>query len=222
VVPLSDLASGWSAFGIAASDAVVVEEIAKAMTYPFDTAVMNDLWAALEAKVRGAMRQQGIEDDQLEWERQADIRYSQQINQLAVVARGGSYDEHVATALVESFEREYERLFGKDSGYADAGFALTAMRVRARARVSEFALAPQARSDGGGVDGVEPKGERNVIWYEHGLEPERTPIFNGDEFRSGSTVDGPTIIEYADTTLVLRRGDRATVDSFGSVVIDLT
>jgi N-methylhydantoinase A len=221
VVPLSDLASGWSAFGIASSDAVVVEEMAKAMTYPFDTAMMNDLWEALEAKVRGAMRQQGIEDDQLEWEREADIRYSQQINQLAVVAPSGSYDEHVATALVESFEREYEQLFGKDSGYADAGFALTAMRVRARARVSEFALAPQAGSNGG-VDGVEPKGERNVIWYEHGLEPERTPIFNGDKFRSGSTVHGPAIIEYVDTTLVLRRGDRATVDSFGSVLIDLT
>jgi N-methylhydantoinase A len=222
VIPLSDLASGWSAFGIASSDAVVVEELANAMTYPFDAAVMNELWEALEAKIRRAMSRQGIQGDQLHWEREVDIRYTQQINQVAVVAPGGSYDEHVAATLVESFEREYERLFGQDSGYADAGFALTAMRVRARAPVSDFALTPQAGPNGSFARGIEPKGERDVIWYERGLEPESSPIYDGDEFRAGSKIDGPAIVEYIDTTLVLRRGDRASVDNFGSVVIDLT
>ncbi len=222
VVPLSDLAAGWSAFGVASSDAVVVEELPKAITYPFDTAEMNATWKQLETKVRSAMKQQGIAADQLDWERQADIRYTQQINQVAVVAPQGSYDAGATQTLVETFEREYERLFGQGSGYADAGFALTAMRVRASARVSDFSLAPDGGSDGSVDAQLSPKGERDVIWYERGLEPEATPIYDGEQFRAGASLEGPAIVEYVDTTLVLRHGDRATVDSFGSVVIDVT
>lgn len=222
VVPLSDLASGWSAFGVASSDAVVVEEVAKAMTHPFDAGDMNQSWQTLEAKVQRAMEQQGIAAAQLEWEREADIRYTQQINQVAVLAPPGEYDQHVTATLVESFEREYQRLFGADSGYADAGFALTAMRVRARARVSDFTLASRSGATEDGTSGIEPTGERDVIWYERGLEPHRTPIFRGEDFGPGATVIGPAVIEYVDTTLVLRHGDRATVDGFGSVVIEVT
>jgi N-methylhydantoinase A len=168
------------------------------------------------------MKQQGIAADQLDWERQADIRYTQQINQVAVVAPQGSYDAGATQTLVETFEREYERLFGQGSGYADAGFALTAMRVRASARVSDFSLAPDGGSDGSVGAQLSPKGERDVIWYERGLEPEATPIYDGEQFRAGASLEGPAIVEYVDTTLVLRHGDRATVDSFGSVVIDVT
>jgi N-methylhydantoinase A len=96
------------------------------------------------------------------------------------------------------------------------------MRVRARARVSDFGLAPQAGSSGQVSGGIEPKGERGVIWYEHGLSPDPTPIYDGEQFHPGSSIEGPAIVEYVDTTLVLRRGDRASVDKFGSVVIDVT
>lgn len=222
VVPMSDLASGWSAFGVASSDAVVVEELPKAMTYPFDLADVNESWETLEGKVREAMEQQGISAKDLDLEREADIRYTQQINQVAVAAPGGSYDEALSQTLVESFEQEYERLFGRGSGYADAGFALTAMRVKARARVSEFSLTPQGGSNGSVSKGMDPKGERDVIWYEHGLEPKRTPVYEGALFRTGTAVEGPAVVEYADTTLVLRDGDRATVDQIGSVIVDVT
>jgi N-methylhydantoinase A len=221
VVPLSDLAAGWSAFGVASSEAVVVEEVAKALTYPFDPDEMNTEWASLEEKVRAAMIGQGIGAETLEWERLADIRYSQQINQVAVVAPPGAYTPVVAQALVDSFEREYERLFGTGSGYAAAGFALTAMRVRARASVSDFHIARRDGTNGAGNRALAPKGKRDVIWYERSLTPEPTPIYDGAAFAHGMRVDGPGIVEFQDTTLVLRYGDHATVDAFGSVIVDV-
>jgi N-methylhydantoinase A len=221
VVPLSDLAAGWSAFGVASSEAVVVEELAKALTHPFDPEEMNADWATLEEKVRGAMSEQGISADALEWERLADIRYSQQINQVAVVAPGGEYSPAVAQELVDSFEREYERLFGADSGYAAAGFALTAMRVRARASVSDFRIAKRERDGESGGQALAPKGERDVIFYERSLTAEATPIYDGGAFAHGMRVDGPGIVEFQDTTLVVRHGDHATVDAFGSVIVEV-
>ncbi|MGE4425222.1 MAG: hydantoinase/oxoprolinase family protein [Solirubrobacteraceae bacterium] len=219
VVPLSDLASGWSAFGIASSDVVVVEEVAQAMTHPFDPDELNASWSELEEKVRAVMVGQGVGVDALEWERIADMRYTHQINQVAVTAPDGVYDRAVADRLVGLFENEYQRLFGRDSGYSEAGFALTGLRVRARARVSDTGLA--AREDVGVEAPLAPKGHRGVIWYERGLERQETPIYDGNAFVPGSFVEGPGIVEYVDTTLVLRAGDRAHVDALGSVVIDV-
>lgn len=219
VVPLGDLAAGWSAFGIASSDAVVIEERAKTLVYPFDPAEMNEAWATLEAQVRDSMAEQGIDVSALELERVAEIRYSQQINQVAVNAPGGDYDSGVVDELIGRFESEYERLFGAGSGYAAAGFVLTSMRVRAQARLGDFELS--AAAGGGAAGAAEPKGERDLIWYERSLDPAPTPIYDGAAFGGGQAISGPAIVEYVDTTLVLRDGDRAAVDPLGSIVIDL-
>lgn len=220
IVPLSDLASGWSAFGIASADAIIVEETAKAIKHPFGADELNEAWSALEGKVREAMQDQGIGGDRITMEREADMRYTQQVNQVAVLAPDGDYSEESTEELVAAFEREYERLFGADSGFAGAGYAVTGMRVRGRARISDFSLATKpTNGNGSGPTTVEPKGERGVIWYEHGLERRSTPLYDGATFTPGSTIAGPAIVEYVDTTLVLREGDTAQVDAFGTVVI---
>jgi N-methylhydantoinase A len=138
-----------------------------------------------------------------------------------VVAPDGDYTAAVAQALIDSFEQEYERLFGAGSGYAAAGFALTAMRVRARATVSDFRIARRGATNGAVDHPLAPKGTRDVIWYERSLTPEPTPIYDGAAFAHGLRVTGPGIVEFQDTTLVLRHGDHATVDAFGSVIVDV-
>ena len=222
VVPLSDLASGWSAFGIASADAIIVEESAKGMKYPFAPEELNETWQALEDRVRSAMAGQGIDTGRVELEREADMRYTQQVNQVGVLAPTGVYDEATTEELVQAFEREYERLFGQDSGFSGAGYAVTGMRVRGRARISDFALSAKDGANGHGGASIEPKGERPVIWYEQGPEPRPTPLYDGAQFQPGASISGPAIVEYVDTTLVLRQGDVATVDSFGTIVIDVT
>src|SRR5262249_43885194 len=116
----------------------------------------------------------------------------------------------------ETFEREYERLFGAGSGYADAGLLLTAARVRARAQVSDFDL---SRKEGGEGPTPAKKAEREVIWYDRGLEREATPVYDGDGFLPGMRVEGPAIVEFTDTTLVLRHEQSASADEFGSIRI---
>jgi N-methylhydantoinase A len=219
IMPLSDLAAGWSAFGVASSDAVVVEEAPKTLAHPFDPGAMNELWSALEDTALKRIEVQGIGREQVELERFADIRYSLQVNQVPVKAPPGVYSGEEVATLARTFESEYERLFGHGSGYADAGLLLTAMRVRARARVTDFTLSRKGAAAG---DQAPPqKGERGVIWYERGLEREPTPIYDGDRFGPGMRVTGPAIVEFTDTTLVLRHGQAAKVDEFGSVAISV-
>jgi N-methylhydantoinase A len=219
IVPLSDLAAGWSAFGVASSEAVVVEEAPRTLPYPFDADALNEVWAGLDETALSRMEAQGISSDQIGWERFADIRYSLQVNQVPVKAPLGHYGEEEVATLGNTFEQEYERLFGQGSGYADAGLLVTALRVRARARISDFQISPRANGDA--PEEPRQKGTRGVIWYERGLDREVTPIYDGDGFHPGMEVAGPAIVEFTDTTLVIRHGQRAQVDRLGSVVLSI-
>jgi N-methylhydantoinase A len=220
VVPLGDLASGWSAFGVAASDALVVQEAPIVLAAPFDHALMNAAWRELERGVTRQLEQQGIAGEGVVWERAVDIRYGLQVSELTIPAPPGTYDAATVASLVESFEQEYERLFGQGSGYAAAGFTLTSMRVSARARISEIELgAAHGVAAGDGHPSARP--ERAVIWYERGLEPTPTPVIDGAAMSHTGALRGPAIVEFVDTTLVLRHEQTAVVDPLGSIVIEV-
>jgi N-methylhydantoinase A len=218
VVPLGDLASGWSAFGIASADVVVSAEAALSLVHPFDLATVNDSWEAVRAQVATAMAEQGIADEELTWEFEADMRYSMQVNQIPVRTGQGPYDEGTIEGLIVSFEQEYERLFGPGSGYGAAGYALDGVRVRARAQGGRSSTPESA--GGGAASAPEPISSRAVTFYESATEPSETPIYSGADLVPGASLAGPAVVEFDDTTLVLRTGDVATVDALGSVLID--
>jgi N-methylhydantoinase A len=218
VVPLSNFAAGWSAFGIASSDVVVVKEISVGLKHPFDPELLNAHWQALEEAVREEMRRQDIPEPAIQIHRSVEMRYAMQVNEVEVDAADGVYDDAAVAALITDFESEYERLYGKGSGYADAGFAMTGLRVLGSASMSDFEIAGSDRQASGAPT---EKGRRPVLWDEGGVRPTATPVYDGTTFLPGMEVDGPAIVEYPDTTIVLRGGDVASLDGQGSVLVDL-
>lgn len=219
IIPLSNFAAGWSAFGIAAADALVVQETAVGMTSPFNHDLLNEHWSALEEIVTDRLVEQGVSRQLIKIERFADMRYSMQVNQIEVKAPAGVYDTMTVKELVSQFEQDYERLFGKGSGYAAAGIALTALRLKGSAKLSGLRFDEINSGDVG--TGPADKGSRAVIWYERGLEPEMTAVYAGQMLKAGERIVGPAIIEYPDTTIILRLGNAAHIDEIGCVVIDI-
>ncbi|MDE2301415.1 MAG: hydantoinase/oxoprolinase family protein [Sphingomonadales bacterium] len=220
VVPMSNLAAGWSAFGIAASDALVTEQSAIGLASPFDPEELNRRWPVLEARVKAKLVQQGVPAEAIELRRFAELRYALQINEVAVPAEGGQYDTRSVDRLVATFEREYERLYGKGSGYAAAGFTLTGLQVHGSARLSELQLGAVIHQSPAGGDGA-AKAPRDVTWYGHGDKPASTAVYAGARLGAGASVAGPAIIEFPDTTVVVPHDCAARIDPTGSVVINL-
>jgi len=216
VVPLSDLASGWSAFGVAGSEALVIEQVAVALIAPFDVSDLNGHWAALERAVRGRMVSQGIDPARILFTRIADMRYPLQVNQVPVFAPGGEYDDDATGQLIDAYEREYARLFGEGTGYAEAGYAITGLRVEGRAAISEFRL---ARAPSGGPM-PSPSATRRVTFVDGpDIRTETTSVFVGSALPVGGSVDGPALLEYPNTSVVVPHGASAVVDGFGSLVL---
>ena len=217
-VPLSNLAAGWSAFGIAASDALVTESAAMGLASPFDPALINTRFRELEARVFDKLELQGVSRSSVQLQHFAELRYSAQINQVAVKVPGGNYDVSTVGKMVTAFEQEYERLYGVGSGYAAAGFQLTGLQVHGRAKLSSLqveALETPVRGSSA------LKGTRDVIWYGRSSAPESTPVYDGPSLHEGSVTLGPAILEYPDTTIIVQHETVATIHRTGSVVIDI-
>lgn len=220
VVPLSNLAAGWSAFGIAASDALVTAPCGIGLSSPFDPERINDRWRVLEAQVYERLIAQGVPRDAVELEHHAELKYALQVNEVDVVVEGGSYDADSVGRMVSAFEQEYERLFGKGSGYAAAGFTLTGLQVHGRAKLSGVRFDAIDSGDKG-ADAEALKGCRDVIWYAKGGAIASTPIYTGPALAVNSEISGPAIIEYPDTTIIVEHDATAKIHPSGSVVITL-
>ena len=121
--------------------------------------------------------------------------------------------------MLEQFERDYEQLYGEGTGYAAAGFSVAGVRVRASAAVSDFSMTSAESSATSSA--ATPVATRSVLFPASGNKRVEAGIYRGAELVDGSTVTGPAIIEYPNTTAVLHDGDVASVDALGNLIISI-
>jgi N-methylhydantoinase A len=187
------------------------------MQAPFDAATVAGVIDELEEQARTEMAAQGLDPAELTLKRSADLRYGLQVFEVeAPLPDGDLAGEEPMEKIVEAFESAYADRYGAGSGYAEAGVLLTALRVEARGVTARPALEAVTRH--GGRDDAET--ERDVYWWEL-RERLATPIYAGGALTAGRSLDGPAVIEYPDTTAVVRPGQRAEVDALGSLVIHM-
>ena len=217
LIPLSNLASGWSAFGVASAEALVVEEMSVSMREPFPISELAAHWRTLEERVASRLERQGVPASDVRLKRLVDMRYTLQVNQVQIAAPPGIYDKQSIVEMIDEFEREYARLFGEGTGYAKAGYALTLLRVEGRAVISDFSLTVHPIAG----RAPSPRETRPVMFLDTGVELERTPIYDGTLIGSGQRIDGPSIIEYPHTSVVVPGDCWAQPDALGSVVVTL-
>src|SRR6185503_8429211 len=79
VVPLGAAASGFSAFGLAASDVIVTAEQSDPAQFPLDPAAVGEVYDRLTRQARGALERQGVDYAAVELRREFDARYTTQM-----------------------------------------------------------------------------------------------------------------------------------------------
>jgi N-methylhydantoinase A len=214
VVPLGDLASTWSALGVMSSDVLHVYEKAQLMSAPFDEAALNAVFGELEERARAQLAEEGFAGDRVEIRRFADMKFNLQIHQVEVPVPDGDLSAEQAEAQVGRFVERYEQVYGAGSAFTGAGVQAGVFRVSARGKVRTPALVQRP------PDGRPPSpGTRDVHWEGEGFRP--TDIHRGEDLGPGAVIEGPAIVEMAETTIVVPPGDTGTVDPYGSFVITI-
>ena len=220
VVPLGTTASVWSALGVVSSDVLYVYERSATMAAPWGSEVVERHFVLLEEQAREALGRAGFEPNEVVLRRTADVRYQLQIHNVEVPLRPGPVTADSLDRLSADFEKRYETLFGKGTGYSQAGFELSTLRIRATGTTPKPTIVDAGDAPARRAGPELRKPSRPVWWHELGGLRD-TAIYDGDRFAVGHAVEGPGVLEMAETTVVVRPGQVAQVDRFGNIVIDL-
>ncbi|MEZ5076758.1 MAG: hydantoinase/oxoprolinase family protein [Solirubrobacterales bacterium] len=217
VVPVGDLASVWSAYGIGLEGYGRTYELPAYMRAPFDRETIAAGVEELERVAREDADRSGIAWDSLLSTRSADLKYALQVYDVEAEVPAGAIGEAAPQEIVDNFERNYARRFGEGVGYPEGGVDMTALRLHVEPADSYRAQAAAGAEEGGSA---EPVGSREVYWPEHG-ETAATPVYAGGGLPAGTRLTGPAVLDFPDTTVVLRPGVDLVVEPGGNLTMEM-
>jgi N-methylhydantoinase A len=217
IFPLGNIASAFSAFGLAVSDLTAVTQISDLALAPFDPETVNRHFAALEEEAVAGLAGGGVRPDDVQIQRILELRYKGQVHQVDTHLTPGRLGAAELERVIDDFERRYESLYGRGSGFRQAGVELVTYRVLASARVQDPEI--ESQPEGDPDPGAARVGSESLYWRELGAEAE-TGIYGGG-IRSGMRFEGPAVVRLEATTALVHPGQQARVDGYGNIRISL-
>lgn len=215
IVPLGNVASVFSAFGIGSSPVRHVDEVTAPLTEPFDAEELRGRFAPLIEAVREKLEGSGFGDDQLRIERFADMKFRGQFYELELSLGD---DERILAGedLARAFHHRYDQVYGKGAGLRDAGVEIVNLRVVGEGYPDGLVLpdAVEGSTDPG------PIAERRMYWPLR-EEWEKVPVYAADSLGPGAVLDGPLVVEGTHTSIVVHQPDRLEVMDRGTVCLTI-
>jgi len=204
VVPL--FAAGLSAWGMLRTDLryEVAQSALTAAGMP-DDAALRDLFAALERE--GRARMAGWFSGEVGIRRSADMRYGEQVFEIAVPLDGIDWDgPNLAAQVRDAFHARHRALFTYALPEEEVVLVNARLAVVGRLPGTESPAPSQS------VPAAEPHTHRRIRL--EGGEAD-APVFRFEALAPGQPLSGPAIIESDTTTVLLRPGDTARMDARG-------
>ena len=207
VVPLQ--ASVLSAWGMLNTDLRVEMMRSQGQTGGIDTSGLQAAFVEMEREGRERL---GWFDGDVTIARSADMRYGEQVFEIAVRLDDMNWQSPtVAQDIEAAFHRAHEALYTYSLPDQDV------VLVNARASVIGRLAPPPAHSGIRASAPIAAKARRNV--YLGGWMA--IPVYEFGGLAAGQAIAGPAIVESDDTTVLLHAGDRGRYNGRGWLEIDI-
>ena len=177
---------------------------------------VGSIYETMESGAVELLTAAGVDADDIEMERSADMRYVGQGFEIAVPVPNGKLRPGLHETLASAFSDTYESLFGRS--LADVPIEAITWRLSAseppprpniRFRIPESKTYP-----GGG------KGKRPVFLTEEGRFVD-CPVFDRYGLEPGATLNGPAIVEERESTVFVGPDAACTIDEHLNLVMSL-
>jgi 5-oxoprolinase (ATP-hydrolysing) len=204
-VLIHPLASLLSAYGIGLADAVVMRQ--RTAEVALDDAALAGLDAGfveLEREARAQLESQGFAPPAIEQRRELLLKYEGTDSTLALVCRPGA----TASALREEFLAQYRRRYG----FHVPGRALIVDALTVTATGRSESPAPATSVAAPRMGKLLPRSTRPVYFDGAWCD---TPFHAREDLRPGDVLDGPAVIVEPNTTVVVERDWRASLNAAG-------
>ena len=140
-----------------------------------------------------------------------------QIFEVATTVANGPIDDAAVHRIGDDFEERYASLFGKGTGFREAGLQFITYRVFGTGRMPFKPELPHSVAAEAGTHPPVKQHRRAMLDLRAGWQD--VAVYDYAQLGRDSTIDGPAIVEAPTTTVVVPPGTAATVDELGNLVI---
>ncbi len=201
----------FCAYGMLFAD--LRSDVAETIGQPVSKIDMAGLTARIAAMVETSREEMGRAGTSIHEVRTAifaDMRYQNQEHTLSVrLPEGGTLTD---VALRELFEEAYRQRYGRSTA-ADLAVDLVSIRV------ATTGIGPRPEYARLNPTETPEKPRNRTVSFADG--PVDCAIWQREDLRADTPVDGPAIIEEGASTTVILPGDVARVDEWGNIHIDI-
>ena len=172
---------------------------------------LDALFARLDEEAKAALERDAVPADRRRLRRSADIRYSGQAYEVPVPVPDGTLDESAVEAVTRSFHDLHRQLYAHDNPGRPIEF------VSGRVAAIGLMDAPGLPEMETRTEGVATEHRR--VYFDETQDWVDTAIYDRGALGPGHAFTGPAVVEQMDTTTVVHPGQRATVDTWGNLMI---
>jgi N-methylhydantoinase A/oxoprolinase/acetone carboxylase beta subunit len=196
------------------ADIVRTRLVSRYYTLPASPETLNAELEDLEASLNAEIQGESSTDATVQFRRYVSMHFGRQSTGLEIGLPWDRFTPERVDELADLFVQRYETLYGIGVGHLSAGIELSSIRVDAVGAVTKPDL---DRANGSaGHQRNDRKGSR-MAYFQDGLV--ETPVFAFDGLAPGHRLTGPAIVESEFTTVVVPPSGSATLDGFGTLVI---
>ena len=199
-------ASTLSALGMLTAD--VIKDYVQTVMLAGITAIekLEELVTPLVDQGVDELQQEGISKERITLHKELDIRYEGQGYELTVP---------LETEFAQNFHARHMKTYGHCA--PDSPIEIVNVRLRA---IGSVPRPPIPRASLGKDEPAEASlGQRPFVRTDGRVSPK--PFYQGDQLKPGHSLRGPAIIVYKDTTVFLPLGDRASVDEYFNLIVEI-
>jgi N-methylhydantoinase A len=175
------------------------------------------VYAELIEEGRRSLAASGIGPSRVAVARSADMRYVGQEHPVTVALPPEVFRRRSREALKRRFDEEHLQRYGTNAPEESA--EIVSLRVAVTGAMKKPPLERIAR--GGRTPPASARRGRRSAYFAEAGRAVSTPEYARDALKAGNRIDGPALIEEHASTTVLLPGDRAQVDPFGNIVIEV-
>ena len=170
-----------------------------------DVDALHATLAGQREQAETELARDGVEVEDVGVHHHLDMAYEGQVHRLRVAVEHGWEGPRLRRAFVEHYEREYGTALGELSV------------VVVNARTSIVGKRPEARTESVGAGGTAPApGATRDVHFGKWIS---TPVYRREDLHPGAELEGPLIVEQADTTTVVEPGMTVRVDAAENLVV---
>ena len=215
VVPLGQISSVFSAYGIAVSDLLHVYQMSRVLAAPFDAAELEHAFSTMEDRAKRQLSRDGIPEPERRLHRFLEMRYQGQFSEISVPIKAGPLQAPDSDGIVADFEKLYLSTFGAGSLWSEGKVEVAALRIEAIG----LRKTPIAGLDPRPFPASAPcVRDREMYWPTEGHFVS-TPVLQGDALSPAEVISGPAAVDLTTTTALVPPGWSCTRDRTGTLVM---